>query len=326
MITSKALTGTISVTMANGALNRNVPTLNFTLAQNAAGLDDQKTTVLHTASRTLPLGELTTPGLCYFRNLSTIYPVTFGTQLFLRLEGVVTTSGSATVTCESTTDLVAGMAIKGGGIPDGTTISSVTNATTFVMSANANATRPASNTLTGTVNLTGVSTTNGDATVTCASTTGLFAGMTVTGTGIPGATTVLSVTDSTHFELSANATATQTGGTLTVTTALAAVITKRFSKIVTCTSTAKLATGTIMSGVGIADVTKVASVTDSTTFVLDNAASASRGVAFAYGTAMVPHGATPPLGFGIIILSEGSIPMARAHGGSADVIPWIAES
>ncbi len=49
---------------------------------------------------------------------------------------------------------------------------------------------------------------NGDATVTTPAngTRGLVVGQEVTGAHVPGATTVLSVTDSTHFEMSANAT------------------------------------------------------------------------------------------------------------------------
>jgi len=46
----------------------------------------------------------------------------------------------------------------------------------------------------------------GDATVTLASTVGIVAGASVSGTGIPASTKVLSVTDATHFEMSANAT------------------------------------------------------------------------------------------------------------------------
>ena len=58
-----------------------------------------------------------------------------------------------------------------------------------------------------TVNKTGA-TTSGDATVTVASTANLAVGMTVTGTGVPAATKILSITNATTFELSANATAT----------------------------------------------------------------------------------------------------------------------
>lgn len=58
--------------------------------------------------------------------------------------------------------------------------------------------------------------TDTDATVTVASTTGLAAGMTVTGTGIPADTTILSITDATRFELTANATATNASVTITI--------------------------------------------------------------------------------------------------------------
>lgn len=54
------------------------------------------------------------------------------------------------------------------------------------------------------------STTNADATVTVTDTSILIAGMGVSGTGIPGGTTIDSITNKTTFELSANATATGT--------------------------------------------------------------------------------------------------------------------
>jgi hypothetical protein len=58
--------------------------------------------------------------------------------------------------------------------------------------------------------------TNADATVTVASTTGLVAGMQVSGVGIPPSTTILSITNATNFELSANATATNAAASLTI--------------------------------------------------------------------------------------------------------------
>ena len=57
-------------------------------------------------------------------------------------------------------------------------------------------------------------TTNNDATVTMDSTAGILAGMRVIGTGIPAEATVLSVTNTTTFELSSNATATNSNTTL----------------------------------------------------------------------------------------------------------------
>ena len=58
-------------------------------------------------------------------------------------------------------------------------------------------------------------TTNNDATITVDSTTNIKAGMYVYGTGIPTDATVLSITNATTFELSANATASNTNTTLT---------------------------------------------------------------------------------------------------------------
>jgi hypothetical protein len=60
-------------------------------------------------------------------------------------------------------------------------------------------------------------TTNGDATVTTADTSSIWVGQPVSGPGIPIGATVLSITNSTTFELSANATATATGVTLAFT-------------------------------------------------------------------------------------------------------------
>tara|TARA_Y100000590_G_scaffold171715_1_gene196387 strand:- start:477 stop:3572 length:3096 start_codon:yes stop_codon:yes gene_type:complete len=58
-------------------------------------------------------------------------------------------------------------------------------------------------------------TTSGDATVTHDANAQMVAGMSVTGTGIPAGTTIASVTSTTAFELSANASATNSNQTLT---------------------------------------------------------------------------------------------------------------
>jgi sugar lactone lactonase YvrE len=59
------------------------------------------------------------------------------------------------------------------------------------------------------------STVFGSATVTCASTAALVQGASVNGTNVPAGATVLSITDATHFVLSASATGTSDGLTLT---------------------------------------------------------------------------------------------------------------
>jgi len=63
-------------------------------------------------------------------------------------------------------------------------------------------------------------TSSGDATVTMDSTSAILVGMNISGTGIPANTRVLSVTNSTNFEMINNATASNTNTTLTFTGAL----------------------------------------------------------------------------------------------------------
>ena len=63
-------------------------------------------------------------------------------------------------------------------------------------------------------------TSSGDATVTMDSTSAILAGMNVSGAGIPANTRVLSVTNSTNFEMINKATASNTNTTLTFTGAL----------------------------------------------------------------------------------------------------------
>ena len=63
-------------------------------------------------------------------------------------------------------------------------------------------------------------TSSGDATVTMDSTSAILAGMNIFGTGIPANTRVLSVTNSTNFEMINQATASNTNTTLTFTGAL----------------------------------------------------------------------------------------------------------
>ena len=74
-------------------------------------------------------------------------------------------------------------------------------------------------------------TTNTSTTVVTADTTYIYAGQPVSGTGIPTGATVASVTDATHFVLSAAATATNTGTTLTFTPFLTELTTNFYGAI-----------------------------------------------------------------------------------------------
>lgn len=64
----------------------------------------------------------------------------FAVPAQLVLSACTTTLGSTTVTCASTTGLLAGHVLAGPGIPYGTVVASITNATTFVVSSSATAT------------------------------------------------------------------------------------------------------------------------------------------------------------------------------------------
>lgn len=137
----------------------------------------------------------------------------------LVLTGCSTSTGSATVTCASTTGLTAGMVVVGAGVPNNATVNSITDTTHFVLSVNAtaNGSSQTFNAISG-VMLTSVATTSGSTTVTCASTSSLVAGMSLTGANsIPANTYVSSITNSTTFVLSTAATSTATGQGLVAT-------------------------------------------------------------------------------------------------------------
>jgi hypothetical protein len=149
--------------------------------------------------------------------LSTIYTRIFSTT---NTSTTITTTGN-------TNNLSVGMTIVGAGIPTGTTIASITNSTSLVMTAAATATNSAvstqfqrlfqtslsggeeSNTYVRTFNLT-----SGSNSITGGDTNNLVAGMRVSGTGIPTGATIASITNITTFTLSANAGQT---GTFTLT-------------------------------------------------------------------------------------------------------------
>ncbi|EDY18785.1 autotransporter-associated beta strand repeat protein [Chthoniobacter flavus Ellin428] len=127
--------------------------------------------------------------------------------------GGATTSGTSVITMSSTQGLQPGMTITNGGLPAGTTIVSVDSLTQATVSQNATATAT-SQTFTGGAFVLGA-TALGSPSVTMNSTTGIAPGMTITGTGIPAGTYVISVDSATGLTLSQNATA--NGSALTFT-------------------------------------------------------------------------------------------------------------
>ena len=103
------------------------------------------------------------------------------------LDGSVT-NGSTSMTVASYFNFNAGQAVSGLGIPSGTTISAIVNATTLTLSQAA--TMTTSSTKTGTVSTTAAS-------VVVSSNTGISVGQAVSGTYIPASTTVIGISGTT---------------------------------------------------------------------------------------------------------------------------------
>ena len=115
------------------------------------------------------------------------------------------TTGSKVITMGSTVGIQPGMTLTGTGIPAGTTVLSVDSLTQITLSQDATATNT-NQTVSGGSFVSGV-TTSGSPTITMNSTVGLAPGMTLTGTGIPTGTYIVSVDSPTQVTLSQNATA-----------------------------------------------------------------------------------------------------------------------
>ncbi len=101
----------------------------------------QKLVAAGQASSTATIGDGTATTVTF--DFGTITGNTFDAatgKYGVTLSGASTTSGSSTVTVASTANLAVGAAISGAGIPAGATIASITDATHFVLSANATAT------------------------------------------------------------------------------------------------------------------------------------------------------------------------------------------
>ena len=179
--------------------------------------------------------------------------------------GILTNGNSTISGISSTTYLKAGAPITGTGISAGTTISSVST-NSIVLSANATA---SSSTIT-------IGTTNGSTTVLTRNAASLSAGQSISGTNIPANAYVVSVNGPTSITISAAATG--SSATLSFNTTVSSVT-------VTTGNTTTLSAGMAVSGTGIVPGTTIASITNSTTFVLSQFASATgTGVALSFDT------------------------------------------
>jgi len=126
------------------------------------------------------------------------------------------TSPVVTAVSPNTTGLTVGMIVSGTGIPVSTKILTIDGTTQITLDQNATITNNEEITAAASVVLTGdISTGSSVITNISPNTTGLFAGMFVTATGIPSLTKILTVDSSTQVTIDGNATATTTGLSLT---------------------------------------------------------------------------------------------------------------
>ncbi|MDB6137613.1 MAG: hypothetical protein JWO94_685, partial [Verrucomicrobiaceae bacterium] len=254
----------------------------------------------------------------------------------ITLSSCVTSAAGTVVTClgsGGTAGMAAGMSISGPGIPAGTTVAGVTSATTFVLSL------PATATGTGLVlyalplvSLTSSTTVNGSTTVNCPSTAGLATGVNITGLTLPAGSAVAGITDATHFTLNQAASGLVPPFTASPVISLPNCTVTTGANTVSCASTAGLASGMSITGLGIAPATTITSVsTDGTTFVLSSNATAGgaalaltaapllilTGGATIAGTPAATCASTAGLAFGMSITGTG-IPAGTTIAGVAD--------
>ena len=186
-----------------------------------------------------------------------------------QLSGVSGTAASATLTLASSAGLSVGMAITGTNIPAGTTIASVVNGTSITLSASPTATI-SGGTATAALPLTGVGSANTKI-LTVASSTGLAAGMAITGTNIPAGTTIASVVNGTSITLSAAPTGTITAGTAqTLSVTNTAIQSQASSFQLTGDNTATVAEAATLAALG---TNKFSLATGATLIVSDSAAN-----------------------------------------------------
>ena len=189
----------------------------------------------------------------------------------------VTTIGSPVVTGLNTSGLQPGMTITSANFPVGTTVVSIQNSNQATLSNNA--------TIASTVTLTagaldGGSTTTGSPVITMASTVGVSPGMTLTGTGIPANSFVVSVDSSTQITLSQNSTATA-AGTITFTAGYTNVV---------INSVIQGGTSLVKSGAGVLALSAANTYTGGTSVVQGTLNLISPGTGGVASNVVIPAG------------------------------------
>lgn len=191
------------------------------------------------------------------------------------------TSAATVVTVESTEDLRVGMTVTGSGITGSATIVDILDATHYLLSTNIGNSASAANfTYVDAITLSSSAPrtytfsirtmTFGSTTLTAfSSTAGLWVGQPISGTGIPVGATIVSITNSTQFVISAPATSafiSVSNSSLSLTVG---------NRTVTVVSTSRLRVGMPVRGTGIPAGATIASITDATRYELSAAVTAA---------------------------------------------------
>ncbi|OYW77350.1 MAG: hypothetical protein B7Z37_04705 [Verrucomicrobia bacterium 12-59-8] len=242
------------------------PGMTVTVPAGNSAVIPANTTVLSVSGNTVTLSAAVTTGAAG--------PLLFS-AVGAQTVAVTNTSGTNTLTLATATGLNVGQLVTGTGVAANTFITGIAgNSVTLSANTTAGVTSAVFSAIGNVSQITSL--TSGSSTAVVPTSLGLVVGQPVQGAGIPQGTTVASIIDATHITLSTNATATTTGnayyglqplGVTVSGTALTAT-----STTVTVPSTVGLAAGQSVNGVGIAPGTTIASITDSTHFVLSTAA------------------------------------------------------
>jgi len=156
----------------------------------------------------------TTSTLSMFNTTSNL-TLNSGLSTQVTLTGSTTTTGSTTLTVRNTVGLYPGNVVTGSGIPAGTVVTGIASPTSLTISQPATV-GSSSNTIVvsagaNTITLTNSTVTTGNAILTLATTSAVFVGDSVSGTGIPAGATVSGLINATSVTLSSVATATANG-------------------------------------------------------------------------------------------------------------------
>ncbi len=209
------------------------------------------------------------------------------------------TLGSPVVTGINTVGLQPGMTVTHANFPAGTKVVAILNNGQVQLSNNATATATAQTLTTGALD-TG-STNSGSAVITMASTVGVSPGMTLTGTGIPANSFVVSVDSPTQLTLSQNATATA-AGTITFTAGLSNVV---INSVIANNPVTSAPVTLVKSGAGILTLTAANTYTGGT--IINSPLNlASPGTAGIATNVVIPSGG--------ITINNGTVTMLTNSG------------